>query len=195
VTVSDPTQGSTNTLAFSAVGAACDFSFGATLPASDTVSAGGTASYQVVLNAVGTAGGVVQLSCSNPPAGFTCNFAPNPATTAAAASNLALTISVPATAILPSARLTHPRMLEIEPAQLAVGAMLAAFGLLAASKKMPRARTAFACVSVVVLLGLMAACGGGGGGGGGPVPRTYEITIQGVAGNFQHSTTVQLVVD
>lgn len=195
VTVSDPTQGSTNTLAFSAVGAACDFSFGATLPASDTVSAGGTASYQVVLNAVGTAGGVVQLSCSNPPAGFTCNFAPNPATTAATASNVALTISVPATASLPSARLTHPRMLEIEPAQLAVGAILAAFGLLAASKKMPRVRTAFACVSVVVLLGLMAACGGGGGGGGGPVPRTYEITIQGVAGNFQHSTTVQLVVD
>jgi hypothetical protein len=76
--------------------------------------------------------------------------------------------------------------------------MLAAFVLLAASKKMPRLRTAFACTSVVVLLGLMAACGGSGSGGGGPVPQTYEITIQGVegvAGNFQHSTTVQLVVD
>jgi hypothetical protein len=55
---------------------------------------------------------------------------------------------------------------------------------------------AFACVSVIVLLGLMAACGGSGsGGGGGTVPQTFEITIQGVAGNFQHSTTVQLVVD
>jgi hypothetical protein len=49
---------------------------------------------------------------------------------------------------------------------------------------------------VTVLLGLMAACGGsGGGGGGGPMPRTYEITIEGVGGNFQHSTTVQVVVD
>jgi hypothetical protein len=59
----------------------------------------------------------------------------------------------------------------------------------------PRVRMAFACVSVIVLLGLMAACGGSGSGGGGTVPQTFEITIQGVAGNFQHSTTVQLVVD
>jgi hypothetical protein len=176
------------------VGAACDFSFGATVPASDTVSAGGTATYQLALSAVGAAGGMVQLSCTNPPAGFTCDFAPNPATTAAAPSNVALTISVPATASLPLARFTHPRMLKMEPAQLAFAAMLAAFGLLAALKKMPRVRTAFACASVIVLLGLMAACGGSGGGGG-PAPQTYEITIQGVAGNFQHSTTVQLVVD
>lgn len=195
VTVSDPTRGSTNTLAFSAVGAACDFAFGATVPASSTVRAGATASYQVVLNAVGNAGGSVQLSCSNPPAGFTCNFAPNPVTTAATVSNVALTISVPATASLPLARFTHPRTLKIEPAQFAVAAMLGAFVLLSAAKKMPRARMAFACASVVVPLGLMAACGGGSGGGGSPVPQTYEITIQGVAGNFQHSTTVQLVVD
>jgi len=58
----------------------------------------------------------------------------------------------------------------------------------------PRVRMAFACVSVIVLLGLMAACGGSGGGGG-TAPQTFEITIQGVAGNFQHSTTVQVVVD
>jgi hypothetical protein len=53
-----------------------------------------------------------------------------------------------------------------------------------------------ACLSVIVLLGVMAACGGsGGGGGGGVVPQTFQITVQGVGGNFQHSTTVQLVVD
>jgi hypothetical protein len=192
VTVSDPTLGSTNTLTFSSVGAACDFSFGATVPASSTVAAGGTASYQLALNAVGNAGGSVQLSCSNPPAGFTCNFAPNPARTAAAASNVALTISVPATASLPVARLTLPRTLKIEPAQLAFAAMLASLILFPAGKKTQRARVAFACVLVIVLLGLLAACGGG---SVGPMPQTFEITIQGVAGNFQHSTTVQLVVD
>jgi hypothetical protein len=195
VTVSDPTLGSTNTLTFSSVGAACDFSFGATVPASNTVTAGGTASYQLALNAVGNTGGSVQLSCSSPPAGFTCDFTPNPATTAAAVSNVTLTISVPATATLPVARFTRPRMLKMESARLAFAAMLAIFILFTASRKMPRARTAFAFASVVVLLGLMAACGGGGGGGTGPVPKTYEITIQGVVGNFQHSTTVQLVVD
>ncbi len=195
VTISDPTQGSTNTLAFSLVGAACDFSFGATVPASETVSAGGTASYQLALNAVGNAGSSVQLSCSKAPAGFTCNFAPNPVTTAATVSNVALTISIPAAAGLPVARYTLPRTLKIGPVQFTFAAILAIFILFAASRKMPRARTAFVWASVVVVLGLMAACGGGGGGGSGPMPQTYEITIQGVAGNFQHSTTVQLVVD
>jgi hypothetical protein len=195
VTVSEPTLGSTNTLTFSAVGAGCDFSFGATVPASTTASAGGTASYQVVLNAVGNAGGSVQLSCSNPPAGFTCNFAPNPVTTGAAARSVALTISVPATASLPVARLTRPLRLNGAPAQFAIAAMLASLILFTAAKKMHRARVVFACGSVVVLLGLMAACGGSGGGSVGPMPQTFEITIQGVAGNFQHSTTVQVVVD
>jgi hypothetical protein len=196
VTVSDPTLGSTNTLTFSSVGAGCDFSFGATVPASSTVSAGGTASYQVVLNAVGNAGGSVQLSCSNPPAGFTCNFAPNPATTAAAASNVALTISVPATASLPIARFTRLRTLSGVPPLVVCSAMLTIIILFFTLKRIdgPRVRMAFACVSVIVLLGLMAACGGSGAGGG-TAPQTFEITIQGVAGNFQHSTTVQVVVD
>lgn len=195
VTVSDPTLGSTNTLTFSLVGAACDFSFGATVPASNTVSAGGTASYQLALNAVGNAGSSVQFSCSNAPAGFICNFAPNPATTAAAASNVALTISVPATASLPVARYALPRTLRLEPTRFSFAAMLAILILISASRKMHRARVTFACASLILLAGLLAACGGSGSGGGGPVPKTYEITIQGVAGNFQHSTTVQLVVD
>jgi hypothetical protein len=196
VTIFDPTLGSTNTLTFSSVGAGCDFSFGATVPASNTVSAGQAATYQLALNAVGTAGGNVQLSCSNLPAGFICNFTPNPATTAAAVSNVALTISVPATASLPLTRFTPPRTQEVEPAPIAAAAMFTIFILFSAAKKIHRARVAFACASVL-LLGLMAACGGGGGGGGGggPGPKTYEITIQGLAGNFQHSTTVELVVD
>ena len=197
VTVSDPALGSTNTLTFSSVGETCDFSFGATVPASNTTSAGGSANYQVNLNAVGKPGGLVQLSCSGPPAGITCSFTPNPATTSAAGSSVALTISVPTTASLPVSPLTRPRSSKIEPARLDFGAMLALFILFIALKcsDRARARTALACLSVIVLLGAMLACGGGGGGGGGPIPQTYQITIQGVDGNFQHSTTVQLVVD
>jgi hypothetical protein len=86
-------------------------------------------------------------------------------------------------------------MPKIETAQFVFAAMLAIFIMLTALKKSDRtrARMALACLSAIVLLGLMAACGGGG--GGGIVPQTYQITIQGVSGNFQHSTTVQLVVD
>jgi len=148
------------------------------------------------LNAVGNAGGSVQLSCSSPPAGFTCNFAPNPATTAAAASNVALTVSVPAMAGLPLARFSRPRTLNGAAAQVVSAAMLTIIIFFFGLKSMHRSRVrmAFACVWVIVLLGLMAACGGSGGGGG-TVPQTFEVAIQGVAGNFQHSTTVQLVID
>jgi len=195
VAVSDPALGTTNALTFSSVGAACDFSFGATVPASNTTSAGGSASYQVNLNAVGNPGGVVQLSCGTPPAGITCNFTPNPATTSAAGTSVALMVSVPATAALPVAQFKSPRTPKLEPAQIVFAAMLATFILFAALKKADRARArmALACASVIVQLGLMAACGGSG--GGGPIPQTFQITIQGVSGNFQHSTTVQLVVD
>jgi hypothetical protein len=196
VAVSDPTLGSTNTLTFSSVGASCDFSFGATVPASNTTSAGGSASYQLDLNAVGNAGGVVQLSCSSPPAAITCNFMPNPATTSAAGSSVALVVSAPATAMLPAARFASPRTpRKIEFALVAAAAMLVLFIMRSVLTKSYRARMALACLSVMVLLAVMAACGGGGGGGGGPVPQTYQITIQGATGNFKHSTTVQLVVD
>jgi hypothetical protein len=196
VTVSDPVLGSTNTLTFSSVGATCDFSFGATVPASNTTNAGGTASYQVNLDAVGNAGGAVQLSCRSPSAGITCNFTPNPATTSMAGTSVALTISVPATASFRVRPLPGPRHPKIEPAQLACAAMLAIFILCSALQNpdRARARTALAFLSLIVLLGPMAACGGGGGGGG-SVPQSYQITIQGADGNFQHSTTVQLVVD
>jgi hypothetical protein len=199
VTVSDPALGSTNALPFSTVGASCDFSFGPTVPASNTISAGGTASYQLNLNAVGNAGGVVQLSCTSPAAGITCNFMPNPATTSAAGTTVTLTVSVPATATLPAARFEGPHTRRIsEPAKLvfAAAAMFAMLGLCATLKKSDRAaaRTALACLSLVGLLGVMAACGGSGGGGG-TAPQTFPITVQAVSGNFQHSTTVQLVVD
>ena len=196
VTVTDPTLGSTNTLTFSTVGASCDFSFGTTVPASNTVNAGGTANYQVTLNAVGNAGGAVQLSCSNAPAGFICNFSPNPAITVAAGTTVGLGITVPAAASAPIPQFRNPPAVRIAPAGLAFAGILAIFGFFTTLKKLdgPRARMVFASCCVILLLGLLEACGGSGGGSG-PVPKSYQITIQGVTGNFRHSTTVQVVVD
>jgi hypothetical protein len=53
---------------------------------------------------------------------------------------------------------------------------------------------AICCVGVIALLNMMAACGGSGGGGGNH-GQTYVITITGTSGNYQHLTSVQLVVD
>jgi hypothetical protein len=42
----------------------------------------------------------------------------------------------------------------------------------------------------------MSACGGGSGGGGGGQGQAFQIEIMGSSGNtFQHSTTVQLIVN
>jgi hypothetical protein len=59
-----------------------------------------------------------------------------------------------------------------------------------------RIHAALSLTAIVILIALMAACGGGSGGGGGGMPgQTLTITIQGVSQNFQHLTSVQLVVD
>ncbi|MFZ3217994.1 MAG: sialidase family protein [Candidatus Acidiferrales bacterium] len=196
VTVSDPTKGTTNALLFSLVGGACDFSFGTTVPASDTVEPGGTASYQLAVNAVGSAGGSVQLSCASPPAGFSCSFSPNPVTTAANRTAVALSVSVPETAGALAPGRSGLRSVRAGNAALGFMALIVILVWCGAMKWLDgsRAGMAAACVAVIALLGVMAACGGGGGGSG-PSPQTYQITVQGVGGNFQHSTTVEVVVD
>jgi hypothetical protein len=57
-----------------------------------------------------------------------------------------------------------------------------------------RTRIGFACALVILILAGMSACGGGGGGGG-QHSQTFQVGIQGTSGTFQHSTTVQLVVN
>jgi hypothetical protein len=201
VTISDPVLGTTNALTFSVMGAPCDFSFGTVTPASATVSPGGTASYKFSLQPVGTTGSAVQLTCSTALAGATCVFTPNPATPAAGGTSVALAVSVPTTASVHDfygvGRFAFfrgtARAWEWGISMLMIFAI---FGLAAAmdSERRRRAMTAICCAGVIILLNMMAACGGGGGGGG-PQPQTYEITITGTSGSYQHLTSVQVVVD
>ncbi|MFY9803112.1 MAG: hypothetical protein WA211_13530 [Candidatus Acidiferrales bacterium] len=202
VTISDPVLGTTNSLTFSVSGVPCDFSFGSVTPASSTVSPGGTADYQVTLQPVGAANSAVQLTCSIALPGASCQFTPNPATPATGGTKVAMMVSIPASASVrdfngeerfefllgATRRLAWP---------LAV-AMLFALALCAAAMRFAKRRGALAavcCLGAIVLLNMMAACGGGGGGGGGNQGKTYEITITGTSGNYQHLTSVQVVVD
>jgi hypothetical protein len=200
VNISDPALGTTNTLTFSVMGAPCDFSFSGAKPASDSVTPGGTANYQVTLQPVGAASSAVQLSCNIPLAGATCQFTPNPATPASGGTKVAMTVSVPATASVRDFR---------GPARLAfsvnIARGLAWFGLAMLfgvavfvsainSETRRRAMIAICCVGAIVLLNIMAACGRSGGGGGNH-GQTYVITITGASGNYQHLTSLQLVVD
>jgi hypothetical protein len=200
VNISDPALGTTNTLTFSVMGAPCDFSFGAVAPASDTVTPGGIANYQVTLQTVGTAGSAVQLSCSIPLARATCQFTPNPATPASGGTRVTMSVSVPVTASVRDfgrpARVTFSVNAARGLAWLGLATLCGAsiFVVRMNFEKRRRALIVICCVGAIGLLNMMAACGGSGGGGGNH-GQTYVITITGASGSYQHLTSVQLVVD
>jgi hypothetical protein len=200
VFVSDPTAGMTNTLTFRVVGVPCNFSFGAVTPASSTLSAGGTANYQVTLQTSGPAASAVQLSCSIPLAGATCQFTPNPATPAAGGTKVALTVSVPVTASYRNFGRPERFAFSLRAMRgrdwlgLTILFVAVIFVLGSNCAKRRRVMAAVCCVGVMVLLNMMAACGGSGGGGGNQ-GKTYVVTITGASGSYQHLTSVQLVVD
>jgi hypothetical protein len=201
VSVTDPVEGSTAPLRFT-VGGGCDFSLTAT-PVTQTVSPGAIATYQIVVNTTGTTANPVQLSCPAAPAGITCQFSVNPVTPVQGGTTVTLTIDAPALATLPGVRPVEPdpqsrlyRAAEISAAMLAVLGLTFPLALRAHKKSaQPIVRFALS-VTLLFFIALLAACGGGGGGGGGGgKTQTFTIQIQGVSQNFQHLTSVQLVVD
>jgi hypothetical protein len=204
VSVNDPAEGSTNPLRFT-VGGGCDFSFGSVTPARQTVLPGAAAAYQIVLNPAGSNGDPVQLSCPTPAAGISCEFSPNPVTPVQGGTTVMLTITAPAIAATPYVRL---KPFDGKPGPyfalgISIAALLTMFLALQIafkankeSARSPQIRVGLSLTTLVLLLVMMAACGGGsGGGGGGGQTQTFTISIQGVSQNFQHLTSVQLVVD
>lgn len=201
VLVADPVAGTTNSLALGVLGS-CDFSLGAPSPASETTTAGGSASYQLTVSQLGNSAPAVQFSCPGAPAGITCQFSPNPAIPSAAGTAVALVVSVPASAnLLPVLRIGSHSLPAPAALLLLVCAAILSLGI-SRSKQTRRqfslrvhpAARALACAIALVTLALMSACGGGGGTTP-PVNHTYQIPISGSVGNLVHSTSVQLVVD
>ncbi len=196
VNVTDPAAGTTNALTFSVVGAACDFSFGAANPLSETIAPGGTANYSIPVLPVGSAGAPVTLACiSGLPAGAVCTFTPNPVTPATGGTNVALAVTVPASANVPASPSAWrlPPSLRGAPIVLLAFAISSLFFVAMKLSRERRTRIGFACAVAILILAGMSACGGGG--GGGPHAQTFQVGIQGTSGTFQHSTTVQLVVN
>jgi hypothetical protein len=203
VSVTDPVEGSTNPLRFTVSGG-CDFSFGGVTPATQAVQAGSTATYQIVLNPAGGDGAPVQLSCPDAPTGIACLFATNPVTPVQGGTTVAMTVSVPAGAAMPIARINPPD--EISLPRKATGICLAMLGAVflafqiasyASKRSNPsRIHAAICLAATIVLVSLAGACGGrGGGSGGGTSGQTFTISIQGVSQNFQHLTSALLVVN
>jgi photosystem II stability/assembly factor-like uncharacterized protein len=202
LSVSDISVGqNSQSLTFVVTGAApADFSFGTPNPGSRTVSVGQMAQYTLPVNSVNGFSGSVSFSCSSiTPAtsDFTCtagSFSPNPLSVPSNGSaNTVLSITPTANARVPAA--PGPR----KPLGLWIFAvvMLVAGAVFLIPREGARRRLAFglALGLAVALLVTMSACGGGsGGGGGGNNSHTFKITVQGTAGNLNHTTNVTLTI-
>lgn len=150
-------------------------------PATSTVSPGQSATYTVTATPQNGISGDVTFSCTGLPASANCSFSPNPLTLGSAPTSTTLTISTSLASTLPGpfadpVLLAHARFSALPSAfwlaLLAVG--LASYG---GRKKKPGL-----CLSVAVLLAVLAlhtGCGGGGGSGSAPIlppPCTFTVS-------------------
>jgi subtilase family serine protease len=183
-------------------------------PNAVTVAPGGSGTTSVVLspNSTGPGGsgftGMVNLTCSNLPAGVTCSFSnASVSLVPGAAQTVTLTLNASSSAAATAtARMRHaPSPLNSGvPPRLAFAGILG-FALLGLGRR----RRTFPSRWMAVLLlfgGLMAATcltacaggsagtGGGGGGGGGGTPETQTVTVTGTSGTTVASTSVVLTV-
>jgi hypothetical protein len=198
ISVSDPVAGKSVALPL-AVQGSCDFSIAAPTPATATATAGGSASYQFIVTQQGSAAPAVSLACTNPPAGISCTFSPNPVTPTTAGTAVTLTVSVPVSAgVAPAApppSIDASMRMRMAAALICGIVALFSFALGARRKRSLGFVPATAALLLLVAMFTLSACGGGGGSTPPPTNKTYTLTITGSAGNLSHSTSVQLVVD
>ena len=189
-----------------------DFALSRLTPATQTITVGGSASYNFNVLPVGTSfNNPVNLSCSGGPTISLCSFSPDPVTPGNSSAGVVMTISTTASAASRSA----------VPGPIAYWAYVLGFALpaLAFSGKRfvggKRGPLLSALMGLFLLALFLSSCGGGGsnggsgsggGGGGGQgqgtQPGTYTITVTatsgtaGAAGYITHSASaVSLIVN
>lgn len=162
-----------------AISVSAPFNFAAALP-TQTIAAGGTATYNVTLNGVGGFSGPVNFSCTGAPGGANCAVNPNPATLSTTTTAVPLTVTVSNTT---NARLT-PHSVNGLPLVFAGVFVAGLFGL----RRKPRQRL-FLCLGILMIASVTS-CGGGG-----PRPPTSAtLTVTGTSGSTTNSITLTLTV-
>jgi hypothetical protein len=157
-------------------------------PPSATVSAGGTASFNVAIAAVGSFNSAVTLTCSAP-AGLNCSFAP---TSANPGSSSTLTVTTGGS----SAALVSSQGIMPSHPLYALWLGFPGLVLLGVGSVSLRSRKRWAaylplCVLVFGSVVLQVACGGGGNGKSG---TTYTVNITATSGSIQKASSVTVTV-
>jgi probable HAF family extracellular repeat protein len=176
-----------------------DFAVSST-PSSETVSAGNQAGpFTVTVTPQGSFPSPISFSCSGLPVLASCTFSPTTVTPNAntATSSLSITTTGRTASLTPPAFRHRPSPLYA--VWLALPAMVLGTAVLATPKRRKLVSYALVCLIAGSWLS-QAACGGGNSGRvgsgstGGTPAGTYTITVTGIAGSGQHSTTVTLTV-
>lgn len=162
------------------------------VPATATVPAGQTATYNVIvasLPGLGLGGGSISVTCTGAPAGAQCNLS---------RTSLPLPDNNPETVVVsvPTTAATASLHRSARPTWLVV--VLLAGILWMPRRKYPMAKLLI-MLCALMLTCLMAACGGGGGRTGGPPvvttpPGTYTLTVTATFGTVSHSFPLTLTV-
>jgi hypothetical protein len=184
---------SSTTSSTSVVVAALDFTMTFSGSKTATVTAGNTATYQMVLNPLyGSYPGAVTFSATGLPPGGSITFSPS--TISADGGQQTVTMTIKTTAV--TAQLV-PSRLVYGMAPIALALLL--WPLAGARRMRQHGRKLRKFLCVVILLSSIAAIGSALSGCGGSIkgasnPQSYTVTIIAVSGNLQHTGTVTLNV-
>ena len=190
-----------------APGNTADFSASVS-PTGDTVSAGQSANFTVMITPSGGFNKVVTFTCSGMPAGASCTVAPSSVTLDGAnpskATFVVMTTHRSGFFAWPRLRI-QPRISPWSPEVLLLTCILFWIGWFRLRKTQGRGlrlRLVLSC-SATLLAALCASCGGGGyvtptpgkGPPGGTPAGTYTIVVTGTSGNVSHAASTQLTVN
>jgi Beta-propeller repeat/Abnormal spindle-like microcephaly-assoc'd, ASPM-SPD-2-Hydin len=179
------------------VGAGADFSLTGS-PSSETLKAGGTATYQMTISPLGGLfTNVVTLSCSGAPALTTCRVSPNTVTPNGSSATSTLTIITTAS-VAHASSLGSIRDSTIYAMCMPGGLGLFGMILIGSRKRSRRLRVIILPVLLSGALIYMSGCAGGTGiispPQSGTTLGTYTVTVTGASGAMKHSLPVTLVV-
>lgn len=165
-----------------------DFALSMLTPATQTITVGGSASYNFNVLPVGSSfTNPVNLSCSGAPTISLCSFSPNPVTPGNSSAGVVMSISTTASAASLS---PFPRPIAFLP--YALGFVLPALALSTSRRRRKKTRTLLTLGGLLLLSILLPSCGGGGSNGGtttggqqqGTKPGTYMISVIGTSGTI-----------